>query len=222
MCPNQGYVHDILISRSSSEGTDEFVDHPRTQGEAALCGITRATSANEDGDGPSDRGPSGTVIQLDLVHDDPWKLVGLNPADREECDSYTAQQISASYRTKSRSVHPDKGGDAQQFAKVKNAHAFLLQNRNQLGPRGHPLREDIELFRNRFYEPRDVIARRAAAAQEQQQNAEMREREVGRMVRLEGDLDEARVLPWSCPRPSGIVQGAPGGYAHRGQSTGAT
>ena len=64
MCPNQGYVHDILISRSSSEGTDESVDRPRTQGEAALCGITRATSANEDGDGPQ-KGPSGFPMQLD-------------------------------------------------------------------------------------------------------------------------------------------------------------
>ena len=163
MCPNRGHVADILVSSSGSESTEEAVDRPRTQGEAALCGITRATSANEDGDGPQ-KGPCGLMIQLDILSDDPWRLVGLRPADREECDACTNQQISASYRTESRNVHPDKGGTAEKFALVKNAHAFLTQDPAHRGPRGVAVREDIVLFRNRFYEPRDVIARRTQAA----------------------------------------------------------
>ena len=112
---NEGHVADILISRSSSAGTDEAMtwpqtyepalcsieaghDRPRTSGEAAQSGISRATSANEDGDGPSTRGPSGMVLQLDLAKHNPWTLIGLAPADREECDAYTQQQINQAFR----------------------------------------------------------------------------------------------------------------------------
>ena len=85
------------------------LSHDDSRAEQALSGRGKASSANEDGDGPQAAVEQATK-DFDKHRDNPFQELGIDHVVQEEVSSWTKEQIRSAYRRKTLEVHPDKSG----------------------------------------------------------------------------------------------------------------
>ena len=102
---------------------------------------------------------AGTV-RLSTPAGDPFELVGVTP-------DASAAEIRAAYRRRSKSLHPDAGGDPTAFAALVEAYA-MLQDDDQRAAAAAQRRDSLDFVssRGRVYGTSDSLRQSAAEVQD--------------------------------------------------------
>ena len=105
----------------------ESAGHVQTAGEAAVAGLTSASSANEDGDGPS----SGDASEFEMEELNPFALLGIGDFTQMEVLELEPNELIKIFRKRTPSLHPDKRGGSEiakrEFQRAQSA-VDLLKN----------------------------------------------------------------------------------------------
>ncbi|OCC16115.1 heat shock protein DnaJ domain protein [Dissulfuribacter thermophilus] len=72
----------------------------------------------------------GTYREPSAIHPNEDEYLAILGITKDEFDSMDEQELTRTFRKKALKLHPDKGGDHENFIRLKEAYTFLMRRKN--------------------------------------------------------------------------------------------